>query len=131
MAKDTVVVADDDRTVVTMVSAFLRTKGFSVLPAFDAMQAMLAVRNGNPKAVVLDIAMPGGTGLEVIRKLKAMTKTNHIPLIVLTGSDDPKAADEVRELGADEFLKKPVDLASLHDALRKVLGQPAQPTDNP
>jgi DNA-binding response OmpR family regulator len=111
-----------------MVSEFLRKKGFNVVPAFDSMQAMMGVRNASPKAVILDVNMPGGGGIDVIKKLKSMTKTTQIPVLIMTASLDPKVADEVRDLGADEFLTKPVDLEKLHAALLRVLGRPAEAT---
>jgi DNA-binding response OmpR family regulator len=123
--KDTIVVADDDKVVVTLLGDFLRKKGFNVFVAFDSMQAMMGLRNG-PKAVILDVGMPGGTGLEVLRKMKSMNKTSHIPVIILTASTDPKIADEARELGAEEFLTKPVDLAAVNGAVRRVLDLPAE-----
>ncbi|HEX7938818.1 MAG TPA: response regulator, partial [Gemmatimonadaceae bacterium] len=57
MAKETVLIADDDKTVVMLVAEFLRKSGFHVVPAFDSMQAMVGVRQAKPKVVVLDIAM--------------------------------------------------------------------------
>jgi CheY-like chemotaxis protein len=124
--KDTVLVADDDRVVHTLITDFLRRKGFNVVPAFDSMQAMLGVRNASPKAVILDINMPGGGGIDVLRKLKLSTKTTQIPVLVITGSEDPKLAEEAREVGAEEFLTKPVDLEALHAALLRALGRPAE-----
>jgi FixJ family two-component response regulator len=61
------------------------------------------------------------------RKLKASTKTMHIPVLVITGSGDPKLADEARDVGADEFLTKPVNLDALYAALMRSLGRPVEP----
>ena len=127
--KGRIVVADDDRTVVTLVSEFLRKKGFQVAPAFDSMQAMVGVRQASPTAVILDIGMPGGSGMDVLKKLKAMNTTSQIPVLILTGSVDPKAAYAARGLGADEFLTKPVNLTLLYEALLRVLGLPPEPAD--
>lgn len=126
MAKDTILVADDDRTVVTLVSAFLRKKGFNVVNAFDATHAMLAARQAAPKAIVLDVNMPGGTGVDVLQKLKAMTKTTQIPIVIVTASDKEGLDGEVKDLGAAEFLRKPVDLDQLHEALLRALGRPPE-----
>lgn len=69
--------------------------------------------------------MPGGTGVAVLKQLKTSTKTNQIPIIVLSGSMEPKvAAETVKGLGADEFLTKPVDLKLLFSSLSKLLGIP-------
>lgn len=126
MTKDTVLIADDDRTIIVTVTEFLRKKGFNVIQAFDSMQAMLGARQSAPKAIILDINMPGGTGIDVLKKLKAMNKTAQIPVLMITSALEPSLADEVKGLGADEFLMKPVDLAALHAALLRVLGRPPE-----
>ena len=112
--------------IVTMLAEFLRKKGFNVVTAFDAMQAMLGVRNASPKAVVLDVGMPGGNGIDVLRKIRMMSKTSQLPVLILTASTDPKTADEARGLGADEFLTKPVNLPEFHEALLRALGRPPE-----
>lgn len=124
--KENIVVADDDRVLHTMVTEFLRKKGFNVVPAFDSMQAMMGVRNTSPKAVILDINMPGGGGIDVLRKLKASTKTTQIPVVVITGSEDPELAEEARDVGAEELLMKPVNLEALYAALMRALGRPIE-----
>lgn len=120
--KTTVLIADDDRVVVTLMSEYLRKQGYNVAVAFDAMQAWMGVRNAAPKVVVVDINMPGGNGIDVIRKIKSNTKTTQVAVIVITGSLDPVLADEARELGAEEFLTKPVKPEDLHGAIRRALG---------
>jgi DNA-binding response OmpR family regulator len=125
-AREPIVVADDDRVVVTLVTEFLRKKGFTVFPAFDSMQAMLMARQNKPKAVILDVAMPGGSGMDVLKKLKMSNQTTQIPIIILTGSTDPAMRDAAMGLGAEEFLSKPVDLKVLHAAVLRALGRPLE-----
>lgn len=105
-----ILVADDDRVHVHLVTSRLRAKGFDIMIAFDAMQAWMAATRSPIDAVVLDIQMPGGTGLEVLRKLKSSTRTCMLPVIVLRGSIDPQAIEEVKALGADAYLPKPVEI---------------------
>ena len=124
MPKDTIVVADDDRVIVALVADSLRKAGFNVFPAFDSMQAMLGARQHNPKAIILDVGMPGGSGMDVLKKLKAMNKLSQIPIIVLTGATDPAVRDQAMAAGAEDFLTKPVDLPALLSAVRKALGLP-------
>lgn len=131
MAKEAIVVADDDKVVVMLVSEFLRRNGFHVVLAFDSMQAMQGVRQAKPRAVILDIAMPGGTGVDVLKKLKTMNTTSDIPVIILTGSTDVNVKRECLQLGADGFLAKPVDLAALFSALNRALGRPDTPPASP
>ena len=96
--------------------------------AHDAMQALMSAMRSPPDAIVLDIQMPGGTGLEALRKLKTSTKTSSIPVIVLSGSGTKDTPREVTELGADEFLLKPVDPEALYQALCRATGQAPAPS---
>jgi CheY-like chemotaxis protein len=116
-----ILVADDDLIVVHLVASLLRAKGHTVVPVFDAMQAfMFAMRAPMPDAIILDINMPGGTGVEALKRLKASLNTALIPVIVLSGTTDAQMPDKVKALGADMFLHKPVDPGALFDALQKV-----------
>src|SRR5204863_5997855 len=113
--------ADDARVFVTLVSDFLRKQGYNVMVAFDAMQALMRARQAAPSAMILDINMPGGTGMEALRKVRMMSSTSHIPVIVVTASLEQKVVDEAKDLGADEVLIKPVELPHLIDALAGLL----------
>jgi len=117
-----ILIADDDRILVHMLSSCLRSKGFSVTVAFDAVQAWMAAVRTPPDAIILDIQMPGGTGLAVLKQLRSSVKTSQIPVLVLSGSIEPEADEMVKGLGADEYLPKPVDLPRLYKSLCRLLG---------
>jgi CheY-like chemotaxis protein len=118
-----VLVADDDRVISHLLCAVLREAGHQPVPAFDAMQTMMfAMRAPQPDVILLDINMPGGTGVEALRKLKASAKTMLIPVVVLSGSLDPAMPGVMLELGADEFLSKPPQLPEVIAALERVAG---------
>jgi CheY-like chemotaxis protein len=115
-------IADDDRVLSHLLCSRLRARGCEVVPAFDAMQAfMFALRAPQPDVIVLDVNMPAGTGVETLKKLKGSTKTALIPVIVLSGSTDPRLPDMVRELGAAEFLAKPMEPEALFATLSQLL----------
>ncbi len=117
-----ILVADDDRVVVTLVGGLLRSKGHEVVPVFDAMQVvMFALRPPPPDVIILDINMPGGTGIEALKRLRTSLNTALIPVIILSGTLDPKMPEKMKALGADAFLSKPVDGPALFAALDKVL----------
>jgi CheY-like chemotaxis protein len=117
-----VLVAEDDRVVSTLIVGMLRGRGHEPLPVFDAMQVlMFAMRAPQPDVIVLDINMPGGTGVEALKKLKRSVKTTMIPVIVLSGSPDAAMPQTVVELGAAEFLPKPLDRDALLAALERVV----------
>jgi CheY-like chemotaxis protein len=121
-----ILVADDDRVVSQLVCAVVREAGHVPIPAYDSMQAMMfAIRPPTPDCIILDINMPGGTGIETLRKLKLSARTSPIPVIVVSGSTDVGVEDLVRSLGAETFIGKPIVPEALLVALRKALGQDA------
>ena len=109
-----VLVADDDRDFCHLLSQVFQGRGWEVVPAYDAMQAVMYARGTpQPDVIVLDIAMPGGTGLGALEKLKASAKTEVIPVVVVSGSIEVEVADQAKARGAVEFLSKPVDPEAL------------------
>jgi CheY-like chemotaxis protein len=120
-----VLVADDDRVISHLVTSLLRQEGHQVVPAFDGMQSMMfAMRPPQPDLIILDIQMPGGSGLDTLKKLKASSKTMLIPVIILSGTASPEIWSEVEALGAVATLRKPVDRDALLDAVSQALGVP-------
>jgi len=123
MAK--ILIADDSRFQVQLVSTYLAPRGFAVISAGDALQTWMTALRQKPEAIVLDINMPGGTGIEVLKRLRMSNKTRHIPVVVVSGSSDPNIEGTVKELGAHDFLHKPVDPSRLCDTLSRLLEPPA------
>jgi DNA-binding response OmpR family regulator len=120
-----VLIADDDRPLNQLLTTVLRAKGLEIVSAFDAMQALMFALRGSPDVIALDINMPGGTGLDALKKLKASVKTATVPVLVMSGSTDPKLAPQVKDLGADEFMQKPVNAEQFYRALCRLTGRPA------
>jgi putative two-component system response regulator len=120
-----VLIADDDRTLTHVLSTGLQALGWTVDIALDAMQAVMFTRQQTPDIIVLDIAMPGGTGRQALHSLKASSKLRGIPVVVLSGSVDPDEEAKLVALGAVEFLRKPIDADVLDTRLRAVLGDAA------
>jgi DNA-binding response OmpR family regulator len=117
-----ILVAEDDRVMSLLVCSIVREAGHTPLPAYDAMQTMMfAVREPVPGLIILDINMPGGSGLETLRKLKLSARTASVPVIVLSGSDDPDLPKQAKSHGADEFLAKPINPEVLTLAIQRVL----------
>ncbi len=116
-----ILIADDSRFQIALLTAALRERGFEVVVAEDAMQAgMIALRTA-PDAIVLDINMPGGSGIEVLKRLKRSTKTQRIPVVIVSGSNDSDVRQVAMKLGVADFLPKPVDVDQLGKALSDLL----------
>ena len=121
-----VLVADDDKILLHLVSARLKASGWEVQTAVDAMQAFMMALRGKPDVIVLDINMPGGKGTEALAKIRASTKTMMIPVLVVSGSIDPEDEARMRKLGVAGYLAKPIDVDVLHQRLVEIT-QPTQP----
>ncbi len=117
-----IIVAEDDKMLSKMMCTILQEGGHITVPAYDATQALMYAMKQPPDLVLLDINMPGGTGLSALRKLKASSKTSFVPVVVISGSTDPAVPAQVVELGAAAFLPKPLDpdvlLKAVWDAVR-------------
>ena len=111
--KRKVLVIDDDKTLVAVLTATLRAAGFQVLAAYDAMQGFMLAQREVPTVILLDIQLPAGGGLPLLEKLTKSTKTLAIPVVVITGGTDPKLEAEVKSKGATAFVRKPVDQQAL------------------
>jgi CheY-like chemotaxis protein len=118
----TILVVDDDRVISALVVSILKDKGYKALTAYDAVQGLMqAKRTPQVDAIVLDVNMPGGSGEDTLRKLKTMSLTADIPVIILSGSIDAKGQERVRGLGASAVLSKPLVPEELLEALAAAL----------
>ncbi|MEP6620463.1 MAG: response regulator [bacterium] len=104
-----ILVADDDRAFSLMICTVLKEGGHIAVPAFDSIQAFMYAMRQELHMVLLDINMPGGTGIDVLKKLRQSSRTSMIPVVVITGSTDPAVREQAIELGAAAFLSKPID----------------------
>jgi CheY-like chemotaxis protein len=116
-----VLVVDDSRFQVQVLKKALEERGFEVVAALDTAQAGISALHHIPQAIVLDINMPGGSGIDVLKRLKRSTKTQNIPVIVVSGNQDPDIKNVALQLGAKLFLAKPVDAGQLCDAIARLL----------
>ena len=112
-----ILVAEDDKALSRMICTVLKEGGHICVPVYDAMQAFAHAMKQAPDLILLDINMPGGTGVGVLQKLKNSTKTSRIPVLVLSGSIDPDLPAQVVEMGAVRFLSKPIDPDVLNQAV--------------
>lgn len=113
-----ILVCDDETDVRDMLAEYLGKRGFRVSPAGSAAELRDIVAAGPVSLVLLDINMPGEDGLSVLRTLRA---AGNLPVIMLTAAGE--AVDRIvgLELGADDYLGKPVDLRELAARIRAVL----------
>jgi two-component system, OmpR family, response regulator ResD len=100
----TILVVDDEPSIVEVVSLYLRREGFDVLTAADGDSALAAAREHTPDLIVLDIMLPKRSGLEITRLLRL---EREVPIILLTARSDEADRIVGLELGADDYVVKP------------------------
>jgi DNA-binding response OmpR family regulator len=118
MADAKILVVDDDKKIVELVTLYLKKDGYHALTAYDGQQAIELARRKQPDLVVLDLMLPQVDGMDVCRILRAESP---LPIIMLTGrsTDDDKL--EGLDLGADDYVTKPFNPRELLARIRAVL----------
>lgn len=121
MAREKILVVDDEVKIVRVVKAYLDKEGYQVLEAYDGRQALELVRKERPDLVILDLMLPEISGLEACRIIRQESNT---PVIMLTAQDDDTDKIVGLELGADDYLTKPFNpkelMARVHAVLRRL-----------
>jgi adenylate cyclase len=108
-AQGSLLVVDDDPVVRSMLSRSLEQGGHAVATAKDGQEGLDLARAETFDVILLDVLMPGLDGYEVLEQLKKDPALRHIPVVMITGLDDIESAVRCIELGADDYLPKPID----------------------
>jgi DNA-binding response OmpR family regulator len=116
---ETILVVDDDSNIREVLHTFFTLKGYEVVLAANGEQALELAKSEMPKAILLDINMPGIDGMETCKRLRAGEKTRLIPIILITAYGATKA--EASDAGADDIIYKPFDMRDLSIRLKSVI----------
>ncbi len=121
-----VLIVDDDPDLVETVAMMLESKGFEVGKAYDGIEGEEAIKKRRPDVLVLDVMMPRKNGYELCKELKSNKWTSDIPVILLTavGEAVPTTSYSHAEgmaTEAEDFIPKPVDAATLVEAVQRLV----------
>ena len=118
-----VLIGDDCAVTRALVSGIVVRHGFRCLLAANGRTVLALTRNHRPDVIILDINMPEMDGLRVLKSVREVESTRHIPVLLLSASADPNAVMEGLRLGANDYLVKPFNatelVARLEHALRR------------
>lgn len=119
--KTRILVVDDERDILELVSYNLRKEGYDVLTSADGEEALKLIKKEQLSLIVLDLMLPGVQGLELCKMLKSGEDTSFIPIIMLTAKSEE--ADKVLglETGADDYITKPFSPRELSARVKAVL----------
>lgn len=116
-----IVVADDQEDLLEMMRDALEMEGYEVRTAVNGQEALDLVKEAPPDIVIVDLWMPIKNGFEVCQSLKESPLTQHLPVIILSGAADLENKVQGLELGADDFVTKPLNLIELLARIRMIL----------
>jgi two-component system alkaline phosphatase synthesis response regulator PhoP len=102
-----ILLVDDEKDIVEFLDYNLRQEGFNVITAYDGLETLEKIKE-NPDLIILDIMMPGMDGFEVCRRIRSMNGFQRTPIIFLTAKSGE--VDEIKglELGASDYIQKPI-----------------------
>jgi len=114
-----VLVVDDHRDTANVLCRSLEEHGYTAVPAYSGIDAIKAAESEAFDCVLLDIMMPGWSGLKVCYELKHRHATHHLPIVILSAKRAPQDISYAKQMGADEYLTKPVKLSKMLESIEK------------
>ncbi len=131
MAKQSILIIEDDPDIVELLSYNLAREGFEVREAMDGETGLVLAQRHKASLILLDLMLPGIQGLEVCRQLKQREDSRETPLIILTAKGDESDVVVGLEMGADDYMVKPFSIKELIARIRAVLRRlnPVQQSD--
>ncbi len=120
-----ILIVDDESDNRELLQLVLNWEGFETLTARSGEEALAIAADQPLDLVLLDLMMPGLDGFEVTTRMKRSLITRKIPIVVVSAMNDDITRRRVLEVGADEFVGKPIDRSDLCQRVRRVLGRAA------
>jgi two-component system, cell cycle response regulator DivK len=121
MAEETILIVEDTPVSLKLSAVVLRAEGYKVHIASTAEQALMALKTVRPDLVLLDIRLPGMSGLDFTRQLKQDPLLKGVIVVALTSLNTASDEQRAREAGCDGYLTKPIDTRTLADSVRQFL----------
>ena len=113
MAKEKLLIVDDEKDFVDTLAERLEAKGFKIVKAFDGKEGVEKAQAEKPDLIVLDVMMPAMNGYDACRKLRLDEAFKDTPILMLTAKFQPNDVEFGMDMGADEYLTKPLELDML------------------
>jgi DNA-binding response OmpR family regulator len=121
--RQTVLIADDEPNLRALVHSTIESPAYQVIEACDGDEAWMLIKERKPALVLLDLKMPGRTGLEVLNAIRADADLRGTQVMILTASDDPAHINAGILAGADFYLIKPFSPTDLLARVSEAIGQ--------
>jgi len=121
--RPTVLIIDDDSTLSEVLSYRLKKQGFKTVAAYSGEAGLVEARAKPPSAIILDLGLPDTDGLSVCEQLADLPETCSVPVLILSGRDQPGLVRRCRAAGCHYFLRKPYDPNALLLLIRHAIAE--------
>ena len=118
-----VLLIEDEPNIIEAIGFILKREGFVVSTHSDGASAVDTVKAAAPDVIILDVMLPNRSGFDILRDLRAMEKTQDIPVLMLTARGQKKDRDMAERLGVSAFMTKPFANSAVLEAVRGLLKQ--------
>ena len=121
-----ILIVEDNEKNLKLVRDVLQAKGYATLEAGTAEEGLELARAEKPALILMDIHLPGMSGIEALKALRAEAATASIPVIAITASVMKESVREVMAAGFNAFIEKPIDVRGFLDKVRGIVGEGAK-----
>lgn len=116
-----ILIVDDVEINVTLISCFFKKLPYTILTANSGEEVFDILANKRVDVILLDLIMPGMDGYEVLRRIRSNAATSAIPVIVLSALNMHEDIDKAMDMGANEYINKPLVMSKVVDAVKKYI----------
>lgn len=116
-----ILIIEDEKELVFGLSTLLKANGYEIIAAYDSLYGISQAHKEKPALIILDLGLPAGGGLYVLKNLKNSVQTFDIPVLILTAQKEADLEETTRELGAAAFFHKPFDPVLLLGKIKDIL----------
>lgn len=116
-----ILVVDDEPVYLKIMKKFLQSRGYEVQAASSGAEALRALDKTEPDLIMIDVRMPDMNGFDLLDRIKKLPKVAAKPVVFVTGMDDFHAKKVAKELGAVDYVVKPIDEREINTVLEKYL----------
>jgi two-component system alkaline phosphatase synthesis response regulator PhoP len=131
MQKPTILLIEDEEDIAALIKLQAEMSGYRIIMEMDGLNGFRAVEREKPDIVILDIMLPGMSGLDVCRKIKSSPELKSIPVIIISAKSEELDVILGLELGADDYVTKPFSPKVLFSRVRAVLRRGNEPEKTP
>ena len=118
-----VLIVEDNEMNRKLARDVLQAKGYATIEAMTGEEGLKLVAERKPDLVLMDIQLPGISGIEALKRLRADAKTKAIPVVAITASVTPTDRKQITEAGFDAFVGKPINLKEFLDTVKRLLAR--------